>query len=204
MSVEAVNKRLDRGLVEVTKVARALAGLLAHHEQLRVDQSEGVNHNLALDGLNRVDDDGHGARVKLLERLLGVDIDGRKPAAETGMGVIPADDGLGTRSHWLAAVKRGSSRKHLPAGLAEHVHHLCLEYRIDSLDTNSSSGLGHGENVHDLDCEIVDKLAQHQTHNFHGHTGATVAQHLEKSQRRNVNSFRVIDEVCVILCDPKM
>ena len=92
MSVEAVDQSLNGGLVEVTQVTRALAGLLAHHEKLRVDESEGVNDDLALDGLDGVNDDGDGARVKLLERLLRVDIDGRKPAAETRMRMVPADD----------------------------------------------------------------------------------------------------------------
>lgn len=49
---------------------------MAHHEGLRVDETECVNDDLALDRLYRVDYDRHGARCELLEGLLGVDIDG--------------------------------------------------------------------------------------------------------------------------------
>jgi hypothetical protein len=58
---------------------------LSEHESLRVDETEGVNDDLALDGLNRVNDDGDSAGCELFEGLLGVDVDARKPAAETGM-----------------------------------------------------------------------------------------------------------------------
>jgi hypothetical protein len=52
---------------------------------LRVDEAESVDDDLALDGLDRVDDYSDGARCELLERLLRVDINAREPAAETGM-----------------------------------------------------------------------------------------------------------------------
>jgi hypothetical protein len=52
---------------------------------LWVDEAEGVNDYLALDGLDGIDDDGHGARSELFEGLLGVDVDAGQPAAETGM-----------------------------------------------------------------------------------------------------------------------
>jgi hypothetical protein len=85
VAVQAVDEGLDRGLVEVTDVGGGLAGLVAHHEGLRVDEAEGIDDDLALDGLDGVDYDGDGAGRELLERLLGVDIDRRQPAAETGM-----------------------------------------------------------------------------------------------------------------------
>jgi hypothetical protein len=85
VAVEAVDEGLDGGLVEVADVGGGLAGLVAHHERLRVDEAEGVDDDLALDGLDGVDDDGDGARCQLLERLLCVDVDRRQPAAETGM-----------------------------------------------------------------------------------------------------------------------
>jgi hypothetical protein len=85
VSVQTVDKGLDRGLVQVTQVGRALSGLLAKHKRLGVDESEGVNDDLALDRLDGIDDDGDGSGGQLLERLLGVDIDRRKPATETGM-----------------------------------------------------------------------------------------------------------------------
>ena len=95
VSVEAMDEGLDRRLVEVTKIAGALTRLLAHHKKLRVDEPEGVDDDLALDGLDGVYDDGNGARVQLLERLLRVDVDRRQPAAEPGMRMVPAHDGLG-------------------------------------------------------------------------------------------------------------
>ena len=94
MPVEAVNKRLDGGFVQVAQVGRALAGLLAHHEGLRVDQTERINDDLALDRLNGIDDDGDGAGGQLFEALLGVDVDRGQPAAEPGMGMVPANDRL--------------------------------------------------------------------------------------------------------------
>jgi len=94
VSVETVNKRLNRRLVQVAQVGRALAGLLAEHEGLGVDQAEGVNDDLALHGLNRIHDDGDSSRCQLLETLLRVDIDGGEPAAEARMGMVPANDGF--------------------------------------------------------------------------------------------------------------
>lgn len=85
VSVEAVDQSLDRGLVEVSNVGCGLPGFLSEHECLRVDETESVDDNLALDGLDGIDDNSDGARCELLERLLGVDIDAGEPAAETGM-----------------------------------------------------------------------------------------------------------------------
>ena len=97
MPVEAVDERLDGGLVQVAEVGGRLPGLVAHHERLRVDEAEGVDDDLALDGLDGVDDDGDGARGQLLEGLLRVDVDGGEPAAEARVGVVPAYDGLVSR-----------------------------------------------------------------------------------------------------------
>jgi len=69
---------------------------LAEHEGLWVDEAEGVDYNFAFDGLDWVDDYGDGSGGELFEGLLGVDIDGGKPAAETGMGMVPADNSLGS------------------------------------------------------------------------------------------------------------
>lgn len=85
VAVQAVDEGLDRGLVEVADVGGGLAGLVAHHEGLGVDEAEGVDDNLALDRLDGVDDDGDGAGVELLKGLLGVDVDRGEPAAEAGM-----------------------------------------------------------------------------------------------------------------------
>lgn len=75
MSVQAMDQGLDRGLIQVTDVGRGLAGLLTQHEGLWVDEAESINDDLALDGLNRIDDNGDGARSELLKGLLRVDID---------------------------------------------------------------------------------------------------------------------------------
>lgn len=85
VSVEAVDQSLDRGLVEVSNVGCGLSRFLSEHECLRVDETEGVDDDLALDGLDGVDDHSDSARCELLERLLRVDINAREPAAETGM-----------------------------------------------------------------------------------------------------------------------
>lgn len=51
-------------------VTRALPWLKSHHNALRVDGPERVDDHLSLDGLDRIDHDGDGARVKLLKGLV--------------------------------------------------------------------------------------------------------------------------------------
>ena len=96
MAIQAMNKCLDGGFIEVTEVGGGLAGFLAQHEGLRVDEAEGVDDDFAFDGLDGVDDDGDGAGGELFEGLLGVDVDAGEPAAEAGVGVVPAYDGFGS------------------------------------------------------------------------------------------------------------
>lgn len=67
MAIETVDKSLNRRLVEVTNIRGGLARLVAHHEGLGVDEAEGIDDDLTLDGLNRIDDDGNGAGCKLLK-----------------------------------------------------------------------------------------------------------------------------------------
>lgn len=86
----------------------------------------------------------------------------------------------------------------LPASLAQHVHHLGLEHRVDSLNGDAGTGLWHGEDVHNLDGVVVDELAQHQTHDLHRNTSAAVAQHLEEGERGDVDSLGVVDNVRVL------
>lgn len=59
----------------MTQVGSALSWLLAQHQRLRVDKAEGINNDLSLNGLDRIDNDGDSAGRQLLKRLLGVDID---------------------------------------------------------------------------------------------------------------------------------
>lgn len=62
-----------------------MSRFLPEHEGLWVDEAESVDDDLALDGLDGIDHDGDGTRGELLEGLLGVNVDGREPAAETWM-----------------------------------------------------------------------------------------------------------------------
>ena len=77
MPVQPVYQRLDRGFVEMAEIGGGLAGFLSEHKGLWVDQSEGVDDHLALDRLDRINDDGYRTGRQLLEGLLGVDIDAR-------------------------------------------------------------------------------------------------------------------------------
>ena len=90
MPIEAVDEGLDGGFVKVPEVGGCLAGLLAHHEGLRVYEAEGIDDDFAFYGLDWIDDNGDGAGGELFKGLLGVDVDRGEPAAEAGMGVVPA------------------------------------------------------------------------------------------------------------------
>jgi len=52
------------------------------HEHLRVDQSESINDDLSLDGLDRIDDDRDGSRVELFEGLEEGRTEGRTSRGE--------------------------------------------------------------------------------------------------------------------------
>jgi hypothetical protein len=86
----------------------------------------------------------------------------------------------------------------VPSCLPQHVHHLCLKYRIHSLDGYARTGLRHSKDINHAHCVVVDELAEHKTHDLHRHTRATVPQHLEQRKRRNVDGFRVVDQVGVL------
>lgn len=60
---------LNARLAQVTDVARALPRFESHHDALRADGAESINHDLALDGLNWIDDDGHRTGVELFKGL---------------------------------------------------------------------------------------------------------------------------------------
>lgn len=94
VSVQSMNEGLDRRFVQMTQVGCCLPGLLAHDDGLGLDKTESIDDDLTLDGLDGIDDDGDGTGRQLLERLLSVDIDGREPAAKTGVRVIPANNGF--------------------------------------------------------------------------------------------------------------
>lgn len=63
----------------------------------------------------------------------------------------------------------------VPSGLPEHLHHLGLEHRVHGLDADTGTTLRHSENIHYSNCIFVDKLSQHQAHDFHRHTSTTVS-----------------------------
>lgn len=67
MPVETVNQSLDRRLVQVTNIASRLPRFLASDKRLRVDTSESIDDDFTTDRLDRINDDGHCARVQLLE-----------------------------------------------------------------------------------------------------------------------------------------
>lgn len=96
MSVEAVNKCLNGGFVEVAQIRGTLSRLLTKHERLWVDETESIYDDFALNGLDRINDHCNSSRRQLLERLLCVDIDRRKPAAKTRMRVVPTNNCLRT------------------------------------------------------------------------------------------------------------
>ena len=95
--------------------------------------------------------------------------------------------------------QKDKRNRHIPSRLAQHVHHLGLEDGIHGLDRHTGSRLRHGKDVDDAHRVVVDKLSQHQPHDFHGHTGASVAEHLEEGERGNVDCFAVVDNVAVLL-----
>lgn len=126
-------------------VARTLPRLDAHHDLLRADGPERVDHDLALDGLDRVDDDGDCSRIELLKGLvgagwvsvslrgmgntsgggrtylLGVDIDAREPASEARVRVIPSDDHLWSALQLDRVSKgRGARNETMKGGGAAH------------------------------------------------------------------------------------
>lgn len=75
MSVQAMDEGLNGRFVKMSQIRSCLTRLLSKHQRLRVDEPEGVNDDFTLNGLDGIDDDGNSAWGKLLEGLLGVDID---------------------------------------------------------------------------------------------------------------------------------
>jgi hypothetical protein len=74
VTIQAVDEGLDRRLLQVPDVARRLAWLVAQHHQLWIDQAKAVDDDLSLDRLDRVDDQGHGARMQRFKRALRVNV----------------------------------------------------------------------------------------------------------------------------------
>ena len=62
---------LDGRLVQVANVGGRLARLLVHHDGLRADEPERIDHDFSLDRLDRVNHDGHRALVQRFKALCG-------------------------------------------------------------------------------------------------------------------------------------
>mmetsp|Transcript_27721 Transcript_27721/g.65035 ORF Transcript_27721/g.65035 Transcript_27721/m.65035 type:complete len:332 (+) Transcript_27721:223-1218(+) len=169
--VEAVDEGLDGGAVEMADVGGRLARLLAEHHELRVDEAEAVDDDLAPDGLDGIDYQGDGAGIQRLEARLGVDVGAGQPATEAWMGVVPTHDHLTS------------------ARLLQHVQHLGLVDRIDGLDADGRSRLRHAEHVDAVDGVVVDELAEHEAHDLHGDAGPAVLEHLEEGEGGYVDFF---------------
>lgn len=130
----------------MSDVTRALPRLDPHHDLLRADGPEGVDHDFALDGLYRVDNHGDRSRVELFEGLqrgrnmgtsvsdfgeanprmadlLSVDVDAGQPAAEAGMRVIPPDHHL-----WSGYMNGGSTSKRLGASTCSALWQLTARF----------------------------------------------------------------------------
>mmetsp|Transcript_40664 Transcript_40664/g.68091 ORF Transcript_40664/g.68091 Transcript_40664/m.68091 type:complete len:296 (-) Transcript_40664:132-1019(-) len=169
VTIETMDERLNGWFVQVTQVGGSLARFVPKHHRLRVNQPERVDHHLALHTLDGIDNNGHCSLVERLEALLRVYVDTGEPTPEAWMAVIPPYNHLG------------------PPGLLEHVQHLGLEDRIDCLNANTGSALGHREDVRDSDGVVVNKLPQHQPHHLHRYTSTTVLEHLQEREGGDVN-----------------
>mmetsp|Transcript_9898 Transcript_9898/g.15865 ORF Transcript_9898/g.15865 Transcript_9898/m.15865 type:complete len:221 (+) Transcript_9898:722-1384(+) len=174
MTIESMNKCLNRRLLKMSNVARGLTRFLSQHHKLRIDQTEAVNDDLSFDGLDGVHNQGDSSAIESLKGGLCVDISRRKPATKPRMGVIPSYD------HFR------SSR------LLQHVQHFCLKDGIHGLDTHRGTRLRHGKDIYTIDGVIIHKLAQHEAHDFHRNPSPTVLEHFQKCQRRNMDLFGTI------------
>uniref|UniRef100_A0A182QDZ9 Uncharacterized protein n=1 Tax=Anopheles farauti TaxID=69004 RepID=A0A182QDZ9_9DIPT len=141
ITVQAVDQCLHRRFLQMAQIGCRLSRFLAQHECVVIDQSERVNHNLSLHGLNRIDYDGHCTFGQCFERLLRVDIDTGQPASETGMGMVPSN-------HHLRAT-----------GLLQHVQHFRLKHGINGFDGHTGTSLWHSEHINHLHSVVIDKLA---------------------------------------------
>src|SRR6266496_1762853 len=111
--------------------------------------------------------------------------------------MVPSNNGLGSVSSYCQnAIVMKAIYLSLPPCLPQHVHHLCLENRIHSLDTDTCPTLRHGEHIHNADCEIIYEFSQHQAHDFHRYSSSSMSQHLQERKGGYVDGFGVINQVC--------
>mmetsp|Transcript_32039 Transcript_32039/g.83041 ORF Transcript_32039/g.83041 Transcript_32039/m.83041 type:complete len:146 (+) Transcript_32039:402-839(+) len=142
-------------------IGGTLTRFLSHHECLWINEAKAVNDDFALDGLNGIHDERHAAGVEQFKGGLRIDIGTRQPATKAGMRMVPPDDVFGTPR------------------LPQHGRHFGLKDRIDVFHGNRGSGLRHGVNVDAINGVIVHEFTQHESHDFHRHSGASVFQHFK-------------------------
>ena len=159
------------GLGNVTYVRGGLSRFRSSHQYWGVNTSKGINHYFSFNGLHRVHDHSHSPLIEHFLWLLGLHIGSWEPWAKSGMGVIPSNTHL------------------ISANLLHHIHELLLENRIYWFYTDSSSFLGHREDVNNSDCIIIMNLSHHQAHDFKWNSSSRVLQHFQKGQRRDINLF---------------
>jgi hypothetical protein len=63
MPIQPMDQGLNTRFVQVADVGSGLPRFLVEQHELRVDGPESVDDYFALDGLDRVNDDGHGTLV---------------------------------------------------------------------------------------------------------------------------------------------
>ena len=88
MSVEAVNKGLYGGLVDVADVRSGLPSLTACDESMGVDKAESINDNLSLHTLNGVNHNGDRTRVQGFEGL-GSNLSSRSVPGKKAAEYVP-------------------------------------------------------------------------------------------------------------------
>jgi len=136
-----------------------------------VDQPERINHNFPLHTLNWVYYHRHRPVVQPFKRSLGCHVHYAQPASKTRVRVIPS-------YHVL-----------LDPHFFEFLEHDGLVLGVDCLYGDGCANLGHGEDVFDLNREGVCVGAQHETHYLEGDSVATMLEHLEQSERVDVDLF---------------
>lgn len=146
--------------MNVPDIRGSLSWFNAHHNNLRINASEGINYYLTLDWLNGINDYGNSSWVKHFLRFLSLNISTWKPGSKTWMGVIP------TNTHLISA------------NLLHHVHELLLENGINWFDTDRCSFLRHRENINHCDCVVVVNFSNHKSHYFERNTWTSMLQHL--------------------------
>lgn len=80
-----MNECLNGRLVQVSQIRCALSWFLSQHERLWIDESESIDDNFTLYGLDRIYHYSNSSGRQLFEGLLCIDINGREPATESRM-----------------------------------------------------------------------------------------------------------------------